>query len=115
MPDTIYLDHAATTPVRPEVVEAMLPYFDAHYGNPSSIYSPGRDARQAIDGARDAVAGVLGCRAAEITFTSCGSESDNLAIKGVAFALRERGRHIITSKIEHHAVLHTCEWLGQRE
>jgi cysteine desulfurase len=111
MPDTIYLDHAATTPVRPEVVEAMLPYFGGHYGNPSSIYSLGRDARQAIDGARDTVAAVLGCRPAEIIFTSCGSESDNLAIKGTAFALRERGTHIITTQIEHHAVLHTCEWL----
>ncbi len=111
MPDTIYLDHAATTPVRPEVVEAMLPYFGAHYGNPSSIYSLGRDARQAIDRARDTVASVLGCRGAEVLFTSCGSESDNLAIKGVAFALRERGNHIITTQIEHHAVLHTCEWL----
>jgi cysteine desulfurase len=111
MPDTIYLDHAATTPVRPEVVEAMLPYFGEHYGNPSSIYSLGRDARQAIDRARDLVAAVLGCRAPEIIFTSCGSESDNLAIKGAAFALRERGTHIITTQIEHHAVLHTCEWL----
>jgi cysteine desulfurase len=111
MPDTIYLDHAATTPVRPEVVEAMLPYFGTQYGNPSSIYSLGRDARQALDRSRDVVAGVLGCRPAEILFTSCGSESDNLAIKGVAFALRERGNHIITTQIEHHAVLHTCEWL----
>jgi len=111
MPDTIYLDHAATTPVRPEVVEAMLPYFGAQYGNPSSIYSLGRDARQALDRSRDVVAGVLGCRPAEVLFTSGGSESDNLAIKGVAFALRERGNHIITTQIEHHAVLHTCEWL----
>jgi cysteine desulfurase len=111
MPDTIYLDHAATTPVRPEVVEAMLPYFGSQYGNPSSIYALGRDARQALDRVARTVAAVLHCRAAEITFTSCGSESDNLAIKGVAFALRDRGNHIVTTQIEHHAVLHTCEWL----
>src|SRR5579885_643706 len=111
MPEPIYLDHAATTPVRPEVVEAMLPYFTDRYGNPSSIYGLGREARQAIDRARDTVANILGCRSAEVIFTSCGSESDNLAIKGVAFACRDRGNHIITSQVEHHAVLHTCEWL----
>jgi cysteine desulfurase len=111
MPEPIYLDHAATTPVRPEVVEAMLPYFTDRYGNPSSIYGLGREARQAIDRARDTVANILGCRPAEVIFTSCGSESDNLAIKGVAFACRDRGNHIITSQVEHHAVLHTCEWL----
>jgi cysteine desulfurase len=111
MPEPIYLDHAATTPVRPDVLEAMLPYFTQHFGNPSSIYGVGREARQAMDRARDTVAEVLGCRSAEVLFTSCGSESDNLAIKGVAYALRDRGNHIITTQIEHHAVLHTCEWL----
>ncbi len=111
----IYLDHAATTPVDPRVVEAMLPYFTEQWGNPSSVYEHGQRARRALDEARDTVASVLGARPNEITFTSCGSESDNLAIKGVAMALQERGRHIITSKIEHHAVLHTCEWLEQRE
>ncbi len=111
MPEPIYLDHAATTPVRPEVVEAMLPYFTERYGNPSSIYGLGREARQALDRARDTVADILGCRPAEVLFTSCGSESDNLAIKGVAYACRDRGNHIITTQVEHHAVLHTCEWL----
>jgi cysteine desulfurase len=110
----IYLDHAATTPVDPRVVAAMLPYFTEQWGNPSSLYEHGQRARRALDEARDTVAGVLGARPNEITFTSCGSESDNLAIKGVAMALQERGRHIVTSKIEHHAVLHTCEWLQQR-
>ena len=79
MPEPIYLDHAATTPVRPEVLEAMLPYFGARFGNPSSIYGLGREARQAIDRARDTVAAALGCRSGEIVFTCCGSESDNLA------------------------------------
>jgi cysteine desulfurase len=111
MPELIYLDHAATTPVRPEVLEAMLPYFGGRFGNPSSIYSLGREARQALDRARDTIAACLGCRPAEVLFTSCGSESDNLAIKGVAYACRDRGNHIITTQVEHHAVLHTCEWL----
>jgi selenocysteine lyase/cysteine desulfurase len=99
MPDTIYLDHAATTPVRPEVVEAMLPYFGEHYGNASSIYSLGRDARQAIDRARDTVTAVLGCRAAEIIFTGCGSESDNLAIKGAAELPEHPGDQINLKRI----------------
>jgi cysteine desulfurase len=111
MPEPIYLDHAATTPVRPEVLEAMLPYFGGRFGNPSSIYRLGREARQAMDRARDTVAAALGCRPAEVLFTSCGSESDNLAIKGVAYACRDRGNHLITTQVEHHAVLHTCEWL----
>ncbi|HEY7063260.1 MAG TPA: cysteine desulfurase NifS [Chloroflexota bacterium] len=111
MPEPVYLDHAATTPVRPEVLEAMLPYFGGQYGNPSSIYGLGREARQAMDRARDGVAAVLGCRPAEVLFTSCGSESDNLALKGVAYALRDRGNHLITTQVEHHAVLHACEWL----
>jgi len=111
MPEPIYLDHAATTPVRPEVLEAMLPYFGARFGNPSSIYGLGREARQAMDRARDTVAAALSCRPAEILFTSCGTESDNLAIKGVAYACRDRGNHLITTQVEHHAVLHTCEWL----
>jgi cysteine desulfurase len=111
MPEPIYLDHAATTPVRPEVLEAMLPYFGGRFGNPSSISRLGREARQAMDRARDTVAAALGCRPAEVLFTSCGSESDNLAIKGVAYACRDRGNHLITTQVEHHAVLHTCEWL----
>ncbi len=107
------MDHAATTPVDPRVVEAMLPYFSQKYGNASSIYSLGREARQAIEDARRTVADILGCDPKEVIFTSCGSESDNLAIRGVAFAQRHRGKgnHIITSPIEHHAVSHTVEQL----
>ena len=108
---TIYLDHAATTPVDPRVVEAMLPYFTGQYGNPSSIYGLGQDAARAIDGARDQVAGVLNARNGDIIFTGGGTDSDNMAIRGAAFALKKHGNHIITSASEHHAVIHTCEWL----
>jgi len=111
--DTIYLDHAATTPVDPLVLEAMLPYFAERYGNPSGIYGLAREARRALDQARRAVAEVLGCQASEVVFTSGGSESDNLAIRGVAWALRERGNHVVTTSVEHHAVGHTCEALRQ--
>jgi cysteine desulfurase len=112
MPErTIYLDHAATTALDPRVLDAMLPYFTIEYGNASSIYTLGRHAMQAIDSAREQVADILGCRPTEITFTGCGSESDNLAIKGMAFASQKKGNHIITSPIEHHAVLHTCQYL----
>jgi cysteine desulfurase len=107
----IYLDHAATTAVRPEVVEAMLPYFTERYGNASSIYSLGREADQAIDEARLKVAGILGARPEEVIFTSGGSESDNLAIRGVLWASHDKGNHVITSSVEHHAVGHTCEQL----
>ncbi|HEX2516168.1 MAG TPA: aminotransferase class V-fold PLP-dependent enzyme [Chloroflexota bacterium] len=122
----IYLDHAATTAVRPEVVQAMLPYWAAAAGNPSSVYAWGRAARRAVDDAREATAALLGARPQEVLFTSGGTESDNAAIKGVAFAARARRGdppgapgapgapgHIITTAIEHHAVLHTCEWLEQ--
>jgi cysteine desulfurase len=105
----IYLDHAATTPLDPEVLDVMLPYFGELYGNPSSVYGPGRKARAALDDARDLVAAVLGCQSRELIFTSGGSESDNLAIRGVASRNRERGNHIICSQVEHHAVLHTCQ------
>jgi len=107
----VYLDHAATTAVRPEVVEAMLPYFTERYGNASSIYSLGREAGQAIDEARLKVAGMLGARPEEVIFTSGGSESDNLAIRGVLWASHDKGNHVITSSVEHHAVGHTCEQL----
>ncbi len=107
----IYFDHAATTPVHPHVLKAMLPYFSQRFGNASSIHRLGRQALQAVDEARQTVARILGCDYREVVFTSCGSESDNLAIRGVAFANRDRGNHIITSAIEHHAVLHTCEQL----
>ncbi|MFN2465560.1 MAG: cysteine desulfurase family protein [Candidatus Dormibacteria bacterium] len=105
----IYLDHAATTPVDPAVLEAMLPYLGAVYGNPSSVYGPGREARAAIDAARDTVAAALGAQSREVIFTSGGSESDNLAIRGVAMRNRDRGNHLICSQVEHHAVLHTCQ------
>jgi len=107
----IYMDHSATTYVRKEVLEAMIPYHSEHFGNPSSIYGIARESKQAIDKARGQVAKALGADLQEIYFTSGGSESDNWAIKGVAWANRKRGNHIITSKIEHHAVLHTCQHL----
>lgn len=112
-PESIYLDHAATTPADPRAVEAMLPYFTEKFGNPSSIYRLGRASLDALDEARETVAAIIGARRKEIVFTSGGSEADNLAIKGVAFAQREagRGNHIITSAIEHHAVLHAVEYL----
>ncbi len=109
----VYLDHAATTAVDRRVVEAMLPYWTEHYGNASSIYSLGREARKAMEDARHQVAAILGCQPKEIIFTGCGSESDNLALRGVALVRRAQKKcnHIITSEIEHHAVLHTCEQL----
>ena len=111
MEQLIYLDNAATTAVKPEVYEAMKPYFEELYGNPSSIYSFAGKATKAVEAAREQIAGYLGAVPGEIYFTGGGSESDNWALKAVAFAGRERGKHIITSKIEHHAILHTCEYL----
>ncbi|MGB2855047.1 MAG: cysteine desulfurase NifS [Dehalococcoidia bacterium] len=105
------MDHAATTPVHPSVLEAMLPYFSRSYGNPSGIYGIGQEARKAADEARATVSSILGCRPSEVIFTSGGTESDNAALKGAAFALKEEGNHIITSTIEHHAVLNTCQYL----
>ena len=110
----IYLDHAATTPVDPRVVEAMLPFYSEKFGNPSSIYSLGRESRRALDNARETVAEILGAQPREIVFTACGTESDNTAIKGVAEANRDRGNHIITTAIEHEAVLETCKYLEKR-
>ena len=108
----VYADNAATTPVLPEVLEAMMPAFSEMYGNPSSQHKKGREAKVALDDARERIAKCLGARADEIYFTSCGTESDNWAIKGGAYRMREKGRtHIITSKIEHHAVLNTCQAL----
>src|SRR5207248_2914771 len=107
----IYLDYNATTPVDPVVVEAMLPYLSTHFGNPSSAHSYGHAAHRAVDMARSQVAELLACTPAEITFTGGGSESDNLAIRGVALALRNRGNHIITQATEHPAVLNTCRAL----
>ena len=110
----IYMDNAATTAVAPQVLEAMLPYFTEVYGNPSSIHGTGRDARHVVDAARRQVANAIGALPQEIYFTAGGSESDNWAIKGAAFARQAKGNHIITSAIEHHAVLHTCQWLEKR-
>lgn len=111
MSTTIYLDHAATTPLHPKVLEAMMPFFSERFGNPSTIYSLGQDGRRALDEARDTVADIIGCNRKEIIFTSGGTESDNTALKGVAFALQKEGSHIITSSVEHHAVLETCHYL----
>jgi cysteine desulfurase len=107
----IYFDHAATTYVKPEVLNEMLPYFTEKYGNPSSIYSIGRESKRAIEEAREKVAKAINADPKEIFFTGSGSEADNWAIKGVAYANRKKGNHIITSSIEHHAVLHSCQYL----
>ena len=107
----IYLDYSATTPVKKEVLDVMMPYFTEDFGNPSSVHSFGRDAKNAVNGARETVAKYIGAIPAEVYFTGGGSESDNWAIRGVAYANAKKGKHIITSKVEHHAVLHTCEQL----
>ena len=109
--ELIYLDNAATTAVIPEVYEAMKPYFTEVYSNPSSVYSFAGKAKKPMEEVREKIASYLGAKPSEIYFTGGGSESDNWAIKGVAEAYKNKGKHIITSKIEHHAVLHTCEWL----
>lgn len=114
MTDFIYLDNAATTKTAPEVVEAMLPYFTESYGNPSSIYSIGSKAKEAVTNARERIAGTLGAKTNEIYFTAGGSEADNWALIATAEAYEAKGRHIITSKIEHHAVLHTCGYLEKK-
>ncbi len=110
----IYLDYAATTPTHPEVIKAMLPYFTEAFGNPSAIHSYGQEAKAAVEEARSKVANLIGAQIEEIVFTSGGTEADNFAIKGTAFAHERKGNHIITSSIEHHAVLETCKFLGQR-
>lgn len=107
----VYLDHAATTPVDPAVIDAMMPYLMNNYGNPSSIYEIGRESKEAIDDAREKVADLIGARPEEIIFTSGGTESDNFAIKGIAYANREKGNHIITTQIEHHAVIESVRFL----
>ena len=114
MNQTIYLDNAATTRTKPQVVEAMLPYFTEHYGNPSSVYEFSAPCKQAIAGAREIIAKSLGAKPNEIYFTAGGTESDNWAIKATAEAYESKGKHIITSKIEHHGVIHTCEYLEKR-
>jgi cysteine desulfurase len=110
----MYVDHAATTPVRPEVLRVMLPYLSEEWGNPSSLYGPGRRAAQALARARDTLADIFDCAREEIIFTGSGSEGANLAIKGVAMAAARQGkRHLVTSRVEHHAVLDTCRWLSK--
>lgn len=109
-----YFDHAATTKVNEEVLKEMIPYFGIEYGNPSALYSIGRTARRAVEEARKKVARTINANHKDIYFTACGSESDNLAIKGIAYANKEKGNHIITSKIEHHAVLNTCKTLEEQ-
>ena len=110
----IYFDHNATTPVDREVLEAMLPYFSAEFGNPSSIHTPGQLARKAVEHSREQVAALVGARPGEITFTSCGTESDNLAIRGILFADESPRKHIITTQIEHSAVMQSCRALEER-
>ena len=110
----IYLDNAATTKTAPEVVQAMLPWFTENYGNPSSIYSLGTESKKAVSEAKDIIAGSLGAASNEIYFTAGGSEADNWALKAAAEAYASKGKHIITSKIEHHAILHTCEYLEKK-
>ena len=114
MKKLIYLDNAATTKTAPEVVEAMLPYFSEAYGNPSSIYSLAGESRKGVDQARETIARALGARPEEIYFTAGGTESDNWALKAAAEFYRKKGNHIITTKIEHHAVLHSCQWLEKQ-
>ena len=107
----IYLDHAATSPLRPQVLEAMLPYLREHGGNPSSLHGSGRRARQGVDEAREIIAGAINAQPREIVFTGSGTEADNLAIKGIAWAESPRGRHIVTTAVEHKAVLNSVAML----
>lgn len=110
----VYLDNAATTALSPRVLEAMLPYFTQHYGNPSSVHAFGREAKQGLDRARDQVAKALHCDPSEVIFTGCGTESDNTVLLGVAQRYGDKGKHIITTNVEHHAILHTCEYLEKQ-
>ncbi len=112
---TVYFDYNATTPLDAAVRTAMLPFLDAEFGNPSSIHHVGRRARAFLDEARDRVARVFACKPSEMIFTSGGTESNNLAVFGVARHFRDKGRHIITSMVEHHALLHPCEYLSEKE
>ncbi|MEM5766736.1 MAG: aminotransferase class V-fold PLP-dependent enzyme, partial [Bacillota bacterium] len=110
----VYFDHSATTSTDPAVAALMLEYMTEKFGNPSSVHSFGREARKAVEKAREQVADLIGAAAGEIYFTSGGTEADNMVLKGVAFANRKKGNHIITSAIEHHAILHTCEYLEKQ-
>ena len=104
----VYLDYSATTPVKEEVVREMIPYYTESFGNPSSLYGPGLRAKEGLTEARKQVADLIGASPKEIFFTSCGTEADNWVLEGIADSLREKGNHIITTKIEHHAIIHTC-------
>ncbi|MCG2731411.1 MAG: aminotransferase class V-fold PLP-dependent enzyme, partial [Acetobacterium sp.] len=110
----IYLDHAATTPVDPTVVETMIPFFTENFGNPSSVYTEGRTVKKSLEAARLQIAKAINADPREIYFTGSGSEADNGAIKGIAMKNQAKGKHIITTTIEHHAVLHTCEYLEKQ-
>ena len=110
----IYLDHAGTTVMHPDVLKAMKPFFNQRFGNPSSIHSVGREAEKTMNDNRKKIAEFLSAGSEEIIFTSGGTESDNLALKGIAFANKDKGKHIITSAIEHNAVLQACEWLEKQ-
>ena len=110
----VYADHSATTAVRPEVLEAMLPYFSENYGNPSSIYKIAQKSKVAVDNARHQVAQAIGAADGEIYFTGCGTEADNWALKSIAENYANKGNHIITSAVEHHAILHTCQYLEKK-
>lgn len=114
MDDIIYMDHSSSTPTNQRVIEAMAPYFNKYYGNPLSLYALAQESAKAREAAREKVAKLLNAKVGEIIFTSGGTEANNFAIKGVAFANENRGNHIITSKIEHHSVLNTCKWLEKR-
>ena len=107
----VYMDYSATTPVKQEVSEAMIPYFTEIFGNPSTLYGPGLKAKEGLENARGQVATLIGAEPREIFFTSCGTEADNWVLEGVADAFSKKGNHIITTKIEHHAILHTCQYL----
>ena len=111
---TFYFDNSATTKIKPEVLKAMMPYLTEEYGNPSSLYCIGRDSKRAIEKAREQVANLINCDKKEIYFTGGGTESDNTALKGIAYRYKEKGNHIITTKIEHHAVLESCETLEKQ-
>ena len=113
MSKMIYLDNAATTRTAPEVVEAMLPYFSELYGNPSSIYDLAGRSKEGVTAAREQIADILGAKKEEIYFTGSGTEADNWALKAAFEAYKNKGNHIITTKIEHHAILHTCEYLAK--
>lgn len=114
MDDIIYMDHSSSTPTNQRVIEAMAPYFNKYYGNPLSLYALAQESAKAREAAREKVAKLLNAKVGEIIFTSGGTEANNFAIKGVAFANENKGNHIITSKIEHHSVLNTCKWLEKR-